>query len=451
MLMRFGVANHRSIRDYQELLLSASRSIKREGLTIPAPVVREAAVPIAAIYGPNASGKSNLIDAMRLMRILVVSSHAKLGAADQIPRVPFLLDRSGNEPTRLDCTFSTGPPESAGPAAIYEYGFEFTDTEFRREWLYRIVRKERQSTQLLFERAIVDGKVTLEFGNRLRGANKTIAGLVRPNSLFLSAAAQNNHPQLQSIFRYFSSFWEMNRGSNTVVSSKLVRYLSDTDLKESFLNLLRQADVGIVDFNIEKTEPDPEASSVLQGILQTVEEHGGSQSEIDVLERGMVDAVLQPERLRFIHSCQDRDAPPFDYDMESRGTLVLISLLIPALNALTRGALLVVDELNTSLHPNLSRAFVSLFNREDSNRRGAQLVFSTHDVSLLGSGVLENDEIWLAEKDDEGVSRFTPLTDFKVRSRDDIEKAYRRGRLGGVPFADDFFIDLSDDPAPSGP
>ena len=193
MLLRFGVGNHRSIRDYQELLLSASRSIKREGLTIPAPVVREAAVSIAAIYGPNASGKSNIIDAMRHMRSLVAASHTKLSATDEIPRTPFLLDRSGDRPTRLDCTFSTGLPEVGGPPALYEYGFEFTDTEFRREWLYRIVRKQRQSTQLLFERASVDGKVALEFGNRMRGNNKAIAGMTRPNSLFLSAAAQNNH------------------------------------------------------------------------------------------------------------------------------------------------------------------------------------------------------------------------------------------------------------------
>ena len=242
----------------------------------------------------------------------------------------------------------------------------------------------------------------------------------------------------------------MSRGSDAVVGSNLVRCLSDTDLKEPFLNLLRQADLGIVDFDIEKTEPEPGATGILQSVIQSAQKHVRSQSGVDALERGMIDAVLQPERFRFVHSCRNGNAPAFDYDMESRGTLALISMLIPALDVLARGALLVVDDLNASLHPNLGRAFVSLFNREESNRHGAQLVFSTHDVSLLGSGVMENDEIWLAEKDDEGVSHFTPLTDFKLRSRDDIEKAYRHGRLGGVPFADDFFIDLDDGPALNG-
>ena len=123
----------------------------------------------------------------------------------------------------------------------------------------------------------------------------------------------------------------------------------------------------------------------------------------------------------------------------------LVSLLIPALEALSRGSLLVVDELDTSLHPSLARAFVSLFTKEDSNPHGAQLVFSTHDVALLGSGLMNQDEIWMTNKSHEGESQFTPLTESKLRSRDDIEKAYRIGRLGGVPAGDDFFISFRDD------
>ncbi|MYF68495.1 MAG: ATP-binding protein [Proteobacteria bacterium] len=139
----------------------------------------------------------------------------------------------------------------------------------------------------------------------------------------------------------------------------------------------------------------------------------------------------------------------FDYDLERKGTRTLISLLIPALEALSTGSLLVVDELDTSLHPDLAKAFVSLFNRESSNPHGAQLIFSTHDVTLLGSGSIQQDEIWMTDKDRDGVSRFTPLTEFKLRSRDDIEKAYRKGRLGGVPSADDFYLELSRGPSPT--
>ena len=124
--------------------------------------------------------------------------------------------------------------------------------------------------------------------------------------------------------------------------------------------------------------------------------------------------------------------------MQSRGTQTLISFLIPALEALSKGSLLIIDELDTSLHPDLTRAFVSLFGKAKTNPSGAQLIFTTHDVTLLSSGLLSQDEVWISEKDNGGASHFRPLTDFKLRSRDDIERAYRNGRFGGVPASDEF-------------
>ncbi|MDE2742708.1 MAG: AAA family ATPase, partial [Gemmatimonadota bacterium] len=132
----------------------------------------------------------------------------------------------------------------------------------------------------------------------------------------------------------------------------------------------------------------------------------------------------------------------FGYHMESKGTRTLISLLIPALQALSQGSLLAIDELDTSLHPDLALAFISLFANRDSNPNGAQLLFSTHDVTILSCDLLRQDEIWMADKNRAGVSKYTPLTEFKLRSRDDIEKAYRNGRLGGVPEIDDFAVDV---------
>ena len=189
MLLRFGVANHRSIRDYQELYLSASKRIKRKGLAIPVPILKEDAVPIVAIYGANAAGKSNLVDAMGEIQRAIVRSHKSLDATDRIPRTPFRLDDMGGaRPTRFDCTFTVGArgTEERDPRAlesVYEYGFEYTETEFRSEWLYRVVRKERQSTQVLFERKTEDSRVRISFGSQLRGENRTIANLTRPNSL----------------------------------------------------------------------------------------------------------------------------------------------------------------------------------------------------------------------------------------------------------------------------
>ncbi len=419
MLLRFGVANHRSIRDYQELHLSASRRVRRSGQSIPAPTLGESAVPVVALYGGNAAGKSNLIDAMDAFRRLIVRSHTSLGAADPIPRDPFRLDdASSAKPTRFDCTFVAGEG-TAG--TVYEYGFEYVDAQFQREWLFRIVRKKRQSTQLLFERATGDGRIQVQFGSHLRGSNRAIVNWTRPNSLFLSAAAQNNHPLLADLYRHFAGKWTTvlsSEAMNGMHAHDVAKRLAEHERRERLLAILRQADVGIIGMHVEDEEVK------------------------DSDETSLVEAIRRRKRLRFMHAAAGDRAAAFGYATESRGTQVLVCLLVPALEALERGSLLVIDELDTSLHPNLARAFVSLFARKESNPRGAQLVFSTHDVALLGSGVLDSDAIWLIDKTGEGESRFTPLMDFQLRSRDDIEKAYRLGRFGGVPAGDDFFIDL---------
>ena len=452
MLLRFGVANHRSIRDYQELFLSASRRIKREGLVIPVPTLKEAAVPIAAIYGANAAGKSNLIDALGEMRWAVVLSHKNRGATDGIPRAPFRLDDTAEaEPTRFDCTFTVGQQGADGqgsdhPESVYEYGFECTATEFCREWLYRIVRKDRQSTRLLFERETRDGKVRVKFGNQLRGENRTIANLTRPNSLFLSAAAQNNHPRLTDLYRYFSENWVILLEGEAMDEIRIADHLAEYAHLGRLVELVKQADIGVSGIDVKEEEPSEKALEFAQDFTKLIAKH---VKRADSMRESLLRDMLHRKQLRFSHAASGGSTWTLGYDSESKGTRTLISLLIPALEALARGSLLVIDELDTSLHPDLARAFVSLFNKKDSNPHGAQLVFSTHDVTLLGSGLIRQDEIWMTDKNREGVSEFTPLTDFKLRSRDDIEKAYRDGRLGGVPIADDFLVAFDDDRHPA--
>ena len=455
MLLRFGVANHRSIRDYQELFLSASRRIKREGLVIPVPTLKEAAVPIAAIYGPNAAGKSNLIDAMDEMRRAVVHSHKSLDTTDHIRRVPFRLDDATKEkPTRFDCTFTVGQPGADGrgpdqPESVYEYGFEYTATEFCKEWLYRIVRKKRQSTQVLFNRETRNRKVRVITGNQLSGENRTIANLTRPNSLFLSAAAQNNHPLLTELYRYFVESWVFILESEVIQEMSIVDRLANYEYLERLVELINQADIGISRIDVKDEEHGEDEFGFLRDVFQMMAERFSDFTKDDSLREPSLGGMVFRKQLHFIHSTSKGDTRTLGYDSESKGTRTLISLLIPALEALAQGSLLVVDELDTSLHPDLARAFVSLFNKEDSNPHGAQLVFSTHDVTLLGSGLIRQDEIWMTDKNRDGASGFTPLTDFKLRSRDDIERAYRHGRFGGVPTADDFLLAFDDDRLPA--
>ena len=218
-----------------------------------------------------------------------------------------------------------------------------------------------------------------------------------------------------------------------------------TSTPSTFWPLITQAELGITGFSIEEEDLDDDQAEFTRDILEVISKRLDRSGESSAVTKDLLDRMRHRKRFRFIHSAVEGGTPAFDYEMESKGTQTLISLLIPALEALSRGSLLVIDELDTSLHPYLARAFMSLFTKMDANSHGAQLVFSTHDVTLLGSEDLKQDEIWIANKDFGGTSHFTPLTEFKLRSRDDIEKAYRQGRLGGVPDCSDFITDFDRD------
>ena len=433
MLLRFGVENHLSIRDRQELVLTAAKQVKRRGHVLPVPILREEAVPVAVLYGANAAGKSNLISAIRAMRWHVVKSHESRGASDPILRHPFLLDRaSEDKPTRFDCMFTindhdaSGPQEASDSQEVYEYGFVLTNAEFVHEWLHRIVRRKRQTTQMLFDRRTTNGETQVDFGTRLRGENRAIASLTRPNSLFLSAAAQNNHPQLGAIHRQFADHWQPLRVET--VEFKIARSLDGFAHQDAFMELMRQADLGVIGTEPEDYEPSDADRELFREFSRTVGEIIGSPSDADE------QFFQQFKRFRFEHA-SGKATRSLDFGLESRGTQRLAALAIPVLNAIAAGHLVVVDELDASLHHRLTAALVRLF-KSATNRHGAQLVTTVHDTTLLRDG-LELDDVWFAEKDRAGVSRFTPLTDYRIRSREDLEQVYRDGRVGGAPVIGD--------------
>lgn len=430
MLLRFGVKNFRSVREYQEIVLTASRRLKRTGAAFPVPVVREHAVPVAACYGANAAGKSNLIAAVDSMRDHIVRSHKARDATDAIPRQPFQLDRASvDKPSRFDCTLVAAGKGEENGASAYEYGFEFNEREYRREWLQRTVRTQRRANQLLFERRTVDGETDIRFGSHLAGENRSIAALTRPNSLFLSAAAQNNHVQLSAIHRQFTEQWKI-LGAGTS-EFRLVVMLAETEHQEALMALIQQADLGIA--GVEVVDEDDHKKADVQRASPTSVD--GKLTEVEEEISRLLAA--QFKKVRFTHIGSDLHA--FDYDLESRGTQRLAALAMPALAALASGALVVVDELDASLHPRLTAALVKLF-KGPSNRTGAQLLCTLHDTSVLKA--LEADEVWMAEKDRSGATSFTPLTDYRLRSRDDLEQIYRDGRVGGAAVIGDLAAGL---------
>ena len=426
VLLRFGVENHLSIRDRQELVLTAAKQIKRRGHVLPVPILQEDAVPVAVVYGANAAGKSNLVHAIRAMRDHIVMSHKSLDAGDPIPRHPFLLDQASvDKPSRFDCMFTIDDHSASASQEVYEYGFAFTKAEYVHEWLHRIVRHKRQTTQMLFDRKTKNGETQVDFGSRLRGENRAIASLTRPNSLFLSAAAQNNHPQLGAIHWQFAEHWQPLQGEP--VQSQIAESFDGFAHQDAFMELMRQADLGVVGTELEDYEPTEADRERVRKFSRAVAELVGSSLESD-------EQFQQFKLFHFEHASGDGQRP-LDFDLESRGTQRLAALAIPVLNAVAAGHLVVVDELDASLHHRLTGALVRLF-KSAANCHGAQLVTTVHDTTLLRDE-LELDDVWFAEKDRAGVSRFTPLTDYRIRSREDLERVYRDGRIGGAPVIGD--------------
>lgn len=408
MLLRFGVSNYRSIRDYQELLLVASSVKEHQAQVMTVNRLNAKVLPTIGIYGANASGKSNLLQAFAFMRRMLLKSHANGSATGGIARTPFQLDSDVlKQPSHFDCDVVISEVR-------YHYGFVIDDDAVREEWLYAYPSKYRQ---VWFHRQR-DEKPTFYFGKSLKGKNKTIEALTRDNSLFLSAAAQNNHQQLSEIYRYFEQnfFWYLD--AEPSFDRFEASYLDNGLMNKRIIQFLTAADIGILDARLEK------AAVTGPSVVESIQAALNKNESINA-------------RLRFGHQSIDGQPVFLKLGDESRGTLQLLTLLGPIFQALENGQILLIDELDTSMHSLLSLQLLKLFNSPTSNKGHAQLIFTTHDTNLLDSAVLRRDQIWLTEKDKKGATHLYPLTDIRTRPTDNLEKGYLQGHFGGIPFLGD--------------
>ncbi len=412
MLLRFAVSNYFSLRDLQVLNLSASTLKDENAGLIECPASPTGSIlPAIVIYGANASGKTNYMAAMNMMKTLVLESHTKYGPNDALPFHPFALDQeSSRTPTHVDVDFVID-------GIRYHYGFELTDKVIESEWLYSIPKSR---SRLLFER---DGS-NFQFGRELKGQNKTIATMTRSNSVFLSVAAQNNHQQLSGIFNYFKTVRGLT--SFDIQSLGVSYYLSRVGLDPRVIAFLENIDTGVIGY---QTKENPYSKEFL--ILQR-DMIAGARRNIDE----SIDD--EPEELDNIFVLEHRgvsgEPVPFDLNWESAGTRRLLIVLSEAFRALDHGSPIYIDEIDTSLHTHACEALLKLFCSPETNRNGAQLIATTHDTNLMKSSLLRRDQVWLTEKGSDGATALYPLIDFRTRSGDNIEKGYLQGRFGAVPF-----------------
>lgn len=407
MLIRFRAENFRSIKDEQELSLVASALSEHAESLVHVPQYDLDLLRAAGIYGANASGKSTVVDALGFMQRAVTDSHTTWSPQGGVDLTPFALDPA----------FAHSPSTFAVDLLLdgvrYEYGFVADSSRIREEWLYAWPRGRRQEW---FTRDVTT-KDEFAFSRLLSGENRAIRALTRPNSLFLSAAAQNNHEMLSPVHRWFTDLLlVVEDGVDRDLGRRVARRCQDLPYRRGIVELLKQADLGISGIELVDSEGREHWDDMHRGFRV-----------------GKFDPLSSNPDVRFVHrTIVGGDvALPFWY--ESAGTRTLFALAGAIVDALASGGTLVVDELDRSLHPHLATQIVRTFNDPGMNPRNAQLIFNTHDTNLLDAGVLRRDQVWFTEKGDDGATHLFPLTDFRARKYENLQRGYLQGRYGAVP------------------
>ena len=415
MLLRFAVENHLSIRERQELSFAASSLKDRsDGLLSCDAVSGGAVVPAVVIYGANASGKTNFMNAVSAMKRLVLLSQTKGEPGGGVPRHRFLLDPGFSEkPSCFEIDFVLD-------GMRYHYGFETTDDAFTSEWLYEIPKAHHRK---LYERK---GQ-NFAFGRSLKGQNRNIAGLNRSNSLFLSAAAQNNHEYLSRIYKYFRDI--LFSGSIDVQELEVYRQFIREGLDQRIIEFLKSINTGVIGFRERDIEMFEESQAFQREFLDLAEKFLGAKIKREMEE-------VKCAKIELAHRGKNGEIAHLDFDRESAGTRRLMIILAQVFRALDRGLPVFIDELDVSLHTYVGKSIIRLFCSPKVNRNGAQLIATTHDTNLMDTDMLRRDQLWFAEKNTEGATEIYPLTDIRTRKGDNVELGYLQGRYGAVPSDD---------------
>ncbi|WP_433343142.1 AAA family ATPase [Micromonospora sp. CA-111912] len=422
MLIRFEAANFRSILDPVELSMVAVDRDRVEARD--APNLGESLLPVAAVFGPNASGKSNVIAALTWLRDAVADSLRFWD--DRIPVERFAFSDGQERPSEFTV-------ESVVAGVRFEYVLELDEAAVRYEGLFHYPEKKRRriferegvsltlqrglgnlsgTRELLTDRSLAlsiarrfDEPLVSDFASALLGI-QTLGQLPTQGSMF---ARLNRAASSRSTLRWFEEPSEVGQSAPSGLDNRPEAFDSD---RAQALALLRLADLGIEDV--------------------VFEEHDGGLFRAD----GEPDRVLKQRRVRLVHRTA-QEALPFEFSAESEGTRTWFQLIGPVLSSLRSGSLLLFDELDASLHPTLSMQLIRLFHDPTTNPAGAQLIFTSHDTSLLNH--LNRDEVWLTEKTADGATRLGALAEFageRVRRSQNLEKAYLHGRFGALPDVD---------------
>jgi len=417
MLLEFRVKNFLSIKDEIRLDLRAS-SITDFGETNLISAEKYKILKSAVIYGANSSGKSNLLKAMSTMRRIVFQSFEK-SSTSNLNIEPFLLDTiSENEPSLFEVTFLLN-------SLKYRYGFELTNSEIKSEWLFEA---KIHTEKYLFVREN-DG---IDVNPNYKEA-KDLEEKTRDNALFLAVIDQFNGKLAGQIMMWFNNFITISGLSHEKYKAVTFQLLEKKESKQLLQSFYNDLDLGFDNLEIKKKDfntndiPDNMPEYIVKQIMSDLE----GKKTVDV-------KTLHKKRNPLDNSFTD-----VEFDMrsqESSGTNKVFNISGPIFDVLTEGGILVIDELDASLHPLLTLSITRLFNSTEHNPKNAQLVFSTHDTNLFSYGKFRRDQIYFIEKDHNFSSTLYSLVEYKgdggisIRKDRKFENDYIQGRYGAIPF-----------------
>ena len=414
MLIQFNFKNFKSFRDEATLDMSATKITEHEDHVVD--IANDKLLKVAAIYGANASGKSNVYDAFGYMRYYVSESF-KFGDEDGGYRknddytkvTPFLFDEYNCNGETLFEVFYIDNMENTGKT--YQYGFVLKGNEVVEEWLYSKAKTARNNYRTIFYRKIGE---ELEMNGIPKRHIENIKASLNKESLIVSLGAKLRIEKLKSVRDWFLKNDAINFGNPTenLIRSWVVpdEFVNNKEVQRNMIKYFSTFDESIKDFKVEEDLADEDDNINKNYLIETIHKKAGGE--------GIASIPLS---------------------QESSGTQKMFALYPHIKEALDNGATLFVDELNARLHPLLVRNIILTFLSPEINSENAQLIFTTHDIGQLSNDLLRRDEIWMVNKNSDGISELYSLADFKdeegnkVRRDEDLAKKYMLGNYGAIP------------------
>lgn len=409
MLLQFNFKNFKSFRDEASLDLSAAKMTEFSDRVVSEG--NDKILPMAAIYGANASGKSNIYNAFEYMADYVVESF-KYGDEEEkfeeYRPTPFLFDSVSNDAESSFEVYFTIPGDKA--EKTYNYGFCVDRHGVTEEWLNSKAKTARKYTSI-FYRSTEEN--TLDLSGLPKSSRDNIQVALEKQVLIVSLGAKLKVTKCKDIRDWFMANEFADFGdpfTNFFLSRRLPKgFVDDASVQKKVIEYFASFDEHIKDFEIEKLPHD-------------------------------ADSKEETYKISSLHKKIDSDTfAAIPLSMESAGTLKMFALYPELQDVLEKGSVFFIDELNARLHPLLVRNFLLTFLNPEINTKHAQLIFTTHDTWQLSNQLLRRDEVWFTEKDEQGISKLYSLADFvdesgtRIRKDESYEKNYLIGKYGAIP------------------